>query len=548
MPARLPYPRQAPTLHDQRFPSRRSAVMGLGPMVATSQPLAAQAGLTILHAGGNAVDAAVATAAMLAVVEPTGTGPGGDAFALSYLAQSGEVRALNGSGRAPAALTPDLVRAQGYATMPERGALSVTVPGAVAAWDALLRAAGRMGLPEVLAPAIATAERGYPVSELIARAWQASAPLLAAHPDARTHFLPGGRAPGAGEVVRLPALARSLRQIAEGGAAAFYHGPIAAAISATVQAAGGCLATGDFERHRSTWVEPIHADFHGLRVWQCPPNSQGIATLQALAIAGGFEIPPEAWGSGEHLHVLIEAMRLAFADARAWAVDPELHPVPIAMLLSEPYLSQRRALIKPDAALQTTTTGLPTGRDTVYIAVVDGEGNACSLINSNYMGFGSGLVAGATGIALQNRGAGFTLDPDHPNCCAPGKRPYHTLMPALATRSDGSLHACFGVMGGLMQPQGQLQVIVNMQACGMDPQRALDAPRFQVTPDDRVAIEPWFDDAVRASLARRGHALITREAAPSAASFGGGQCIAVTEDGVRIGGSDPRKDGSVVAS
>jgi gamma-glutamyltranspeptidase/glutathione hydrolase len=542
------YPRRARSIHDQPFPSRRSAVMGLGPMVATSQPLAAQAGLSILAAGGNAFDAAVATAAMLAVVEPTGTGPGGDAFALVYRARGAEIHALNGSGRAPAALTPELLRAGGHTQMPQRGALSVTVPGAVDAWAALARTHGRMSLAELLAPAVAVADGGYPVSELIALAWQASEPLLAAHPDARQHFLPGGRAPRAGEIIRLPALARSLRLIAEGGAEAFYRGPIGAAIVDTVQAAGGCLDASDLADHYSTWDQPIHTAFRGIRVWECPPNGQGLAALQALAIVDGLELAPAAWAAPDTLHPCIEAMRLAFADARAWIGDPATAAIPVAALLSERSIAGRRALIRMDRALPDPVPGTPVGDDTVYLAVVDAEGNACSFINSNYMGFGSGLVAGTTGIALQNRGAGFVLDPQHPNACAPRKRPYHTIIPGLATRPDGSLYACFGVMGGHMQPQGHLQLMVNLRVHGMDPQRALDAPRWQVTPQGRIGLEPWFGNTVRQSLASRGHTLVPTDTPLSAASFGGGQLIAITREGVRVGGSDPRKDGCVVAS
>jgi len=524
--------------------------MGIGPMVATSQPLAAQAGLRVLLAGGNAFDAAVATAAMLAVVEPTGTGMGGDAFALLYVARTGEVRALNGSGRSPAALTLEALRARGLTAMPERGILSVTVPGAVDAWAALVAAYGRLPLADVLAPAIATAETGYPVSELIAAAWQASEALLAAQPAARAHFLPGGRAPRAGEVVRLPAMARSLRLVAEGGAEAFYRGPIADAIVACSDAEGGFLSRADLARHRSSWDTPLAIGFGSLRVWECPPNGQGLAALVALAIADGFDLgATTGWGSAAHLHLLIEAMRLGLADARAWVSDPDRGEIPVDGLLSAEYLDRRRASIHPDATLPAPASGILASDDTVYLAVVDADGNACSFINSNYMGFGSGLVAGETGIPLQNRGAGFVLESKHPNAYAPGKRPHHTIMPGLATRAtDGSLYACFGVMGGYMQPQGHLQVVANLQAFGMDPQRALDAPRFQITTGDRIALEPWFGRQVRSALASKGHALVGKRHTPPAASFGGGQIIAVSETGVRIGGSDPRKDGVVVAS
>lgn len=531
------------------FPSRRSAVMGLGPMVATSQPLAAQAGLQTLLAGGNAVDAAVATAGMLAIVEPTGTGLGGDCFALVYTAATRSLRALNGSGRAPAALDVARLNALGWTAMPQRGALTVTVPGAVDAWARLVAEHGRMPLAEVLAPAIATAEKGYPVSELIARAWRAGAPLLALHPAAREHFLPGGDAPRAGTRVRQLGQARALRQIAEGGAEAFYRGPIADAIVASVKAAGGCLDHADLASHASAWDAPIATRFHGLDVWQCPPNGQGLAALVALAVAHGWDLPALPWGSGEWMHRLIEAMRLGFADAHAWVADPAFAAAPVATLLAPAYADARRALVRSDRAMPAPASGIPRGSDTVYLAAVDGDGNACSLINSNYMGFGSGIVAGWTGIPLQNRGAGFTLEAGHPNRLAPGKRPFHTIIPGMATRTgDGTLFACFGVMGGHMQPQGHLQVLAAIRCAAMDPQRALDAPRFQIVPDGRIALEPWFSDHLRDDLAARGHALIPREATPAMSTFGGGQVIAVSEDGVRIGGSDPRKDGCAVAA
>lgn len=538
-------PRNAPGLHALPFPSRRSAMLGLGPMVATSQPLAAQAGLAILQAGGNAFDAAVACSAMLNVVEPTGGGIGGDAFALLYRAHDRQLLALNGSGRAPATLTSEALRAAGHRAMPERGPHSVTVPGTVDAWASLLVAEGRFGLDRLLAPAIDAAEHGYPVSELVAGAWQASESLLAARPEARAHYLPGGRAPRAGEIVRLPGLARALRRIAAEGPAGFYRGPTARAIVACLRAEGGQLSEQDLAEHRSTWERPIGTDFHGIRVWECPPNGQGLAALLALAVLRGWNLGACAWGGAEHLHPMIEAMRLGLADAAAWVADPAFATLPLDQLLGEAYAAERRALLRPDRALPEARAGLSGGTDTVYMAVVDAEGNACSFINSNYMGFGSGLVAGDTAIALQNRAAGFSLAPDHPNALAPRKRPFHTIIPGLATRPDGRLFACFGVMGGPMQAQGHLQLLTNLRVFGMDPQRALDAPRFQVMRDGGVALEAWFGDATRTALERYGHPLVPREDTPPMAAFGGGQCIGMTEDGVRVGGSDPRKDGMV---
>lgn len=542
-------PTNAPSLHRLPFPARRSAVMGLGPMVATSQPLAAQAGLQVLLAGGSACDAAVATAAVLAVVEPTGTGLGGDCFALAYASATATVRALNGSGRSASALDLATLHRLGLARMPERGALTVTVPGAVHAWATLLTEHGRMSLAEVLAPAIAIAERGYPVSEIIAAAWASSASLLARSQAASEHFLPAGRPPNAGEIIRLPGMAGALRAIAEGGTDAFYRGPIADAIVEACTAGGGYLSHDDLAGHTSAWASPIRTTYYDLDVWECPPNGQGLAALLALAIARDLDVGAAPWGSPDHLHLLIEAMRLAFADVTAWVADPESSTAPVDTLLSKGYIDARRALIQPHRALAAPGTGILPTSDTVYIAVVDGDGNACSLINSNYMGFGSGIVAGWTGIPLQNRGAGFVLDAGHPNAYAPHKRPYHTIIPGLATRSsDNSLYACFGVMGGHMQPQGHLQVLTNLKVYGMDPQRAVDAPRFQILPAGDVALEPWFSSVTRRELVARGHGIVPRAATPAAASFGGGQVIAVTEDGVRIGGSDPRKDGAVAAA
>ena len=553
------------------FPSRRSTVLGTRGVVAASQPLAAMAGVRTLLAGGNAVDAAIATAAALAVVEPTGCGMGGDAFALVFDAAAGRVDAYDGSGAAPRAADADALVAAGHAAVPQRGAFSVTVPGAVDAWAELAASRGTMGLDALLAPAIELAEGGFPVSERIAAAWRASERLLAGDPAARRHLLLDGRAPREGEVMRLPAMGRSLRAFAEGGRAALYGGPLGGAIAAAVAAGGGWLTADDIARHAGRWVDPIRVGFAGLHVWQCPPPGQGLAALIALGIADGWRGEPSAerpderrraaaagdeaptsaaaWGDVAHLHPLIEAMRLGFADAAAHVADPDAYAVPIAQLLDPAYLAARRALVHSDRAMGMPTTGVPGPGGTVYLAVVDAAGNACSFIQSNYMGFGSGLVAGETGIPIQNRGAGFVLAAGHPNRLAGGKRPFHTIIPGLATRAtDGSLFGVFGVMGGHMQPQGHLQVLANIAWHGFDAQRALDAPRFQITPGGRVALEPWFDDTVRRGLADRGHDVIARDDTPPAGTFGGGQVIVVDDAGVRHGGSDPRKDGCAIAT
>lgn len=526
----------------------RSVVWGRGAMVATSQPLAAQAGLAILAAGGGACDAAVATAAMLNVVEPTGTGIGGDCFALVYEAGTRRVLSLNGSGRSPAALTAEHLRQRGYTTMPQRGALTVTVPGTVHAWAALLADQGRMGLPEVLAPAIATARAGYPVSERISGAWQASTELLARDAAACRHFLPKGRAPGPGEVIQLPALADALALIAAEGPDAFYRGPIGADIVATCQAAGGALDADDLAAHRSIWTVPMSTSFRDLTVWECPPNGQGLAALVALALLNG--LPPERdWGSPAALHLVLEALRYGIADAAAHVADPAFDLPAAEVLLSEDRLAPRRAALRSGRSAGGVPPMPAAGSDTVYVAVVDAQGNACSLINSNYMGFGSGLVTQETGIALQNRGAGFTLAQGHPNCYGPGKRPFHTIIPGLATYTlDGSLRAVFGVMGGPMQPQGHVQVLVNLLDHGLGPQQALDAPRAQLMADGRVALEPGFSLATQRELSAGGHQLVPASQVPGPGHFGGAQLILLDEAGTRAGASDPRKDGQAIAA
>ncbi|MDZ4718479.1 MAG: gamma-glutamyltransferase [Roseiflexaceae bacterium] len=538
---------QTPVVTGERYPSRRSVVMSTRGIVAASQPLAAQAGLRILMAGGNAADAAIATAAVLNVVEPMSTGIGGDAFALIYDAATGRVRALNGSGGAPMALTPAIFAERGLTAVPSLGMLPVTVPGTIDAWATLLAQHGTMTLAQVLAPAIEYAERGFPVSEIIARGWAASTTKLQGHPDAaRTYLIGGQRAPRAGEIFKSPGLADSLRQIAEGGRDAFYRGPIAEAIVATSERYGGFLTMQDLAAHTSTWEEPIHTNYRSHTIYECPPNGHGLTALLALNLLEGFDLAHLTPGSPEALHLTIEAMRLAFADAATYIADPLHAQVPTDYLLSEAYTSGRRRLLDPNRAAATIPAGeVPGGHDTVYLSVVDETGNAVSFINSLYMGFGSGVVAGDTGIALQNRGACFVLDPQHRNCLAPGKRPYHTIIPCMALR-DGKLWASFGVMGGFMQPQGHVQMLVNMLDFGMNPQEALDAPRFELLEpylhQADVAIEHGAD--VEAALVRYGHLVVPK---PRNGGFGGGQIIVVDAQGVRQAGSDPRKDGCAVA-
>ncbi len=538
--------------------SRRSNVLAGRGMVATSQPLAAMAGLRILLDGGNAADAAVATAATLAVVEPMSTGIGGDAFALFYdahAAPGARITALNGSGRAPSGLHLADLRRAGLDEIPLDSANSVTVPGTVAAWADLLNRHGRMPLSAVLRPAIEYSRDGFPVSELIAASWQRGEAKLRRLPSG-LELLPGGRAPRVGEVVRLPELARTLQAIAEGGADAFYQGETGRRIAAFVQEQGGWLALSDLAAHRSTWDEAISSQYRGLRVWECPPNGQGLAALLALNIVAADDLraapPAERW------HLLIEAMRLAFADARRWVADPAFVDLPLAELLSPVYSSGRRRQIDSQRANLRPRSGLPASEtlpvqpaprsDTVYLSVVDGQGNACSFINSLYHGFGSGLVAPGTGVALQNRGALFSLDPDHANCLAPGKRPYHTIIPAMVTRGD-DLWASFGVMGGFMQPQGHVQVLVNLLDLAMSPQEALDAPRWCLMdgePDGPIAVEASAGAELIAALQTRGH-VVEVKAGLERMVFGAGQVIRRdVASGVLIAGSEPRRDGCAV--
>jgi len=508
-------------------------------MTATSQPLAAMAGLRMLMAGGNAADAAVTMAAMLNVVEPFSTGIGGDCFALIYEAKSGKTVALNGSGRAPAAFTLEEAQRRGLTAMPFTGPLAVTVPGTVSGWAALLERFGSRSLADCLAPAIAAAEEGFPVSPLISAGWRTMEAKLARDPEAARVYLP---APRAGDLNRQPDLAQSLRTIAEGGPEAFYRGPLAERIARCVQGHGGYLTEGDLTSHSVTWETPIRTSYRGVEVLEHPPNGQGLAALEALNILE-LDPPEEDYFDPARWHRMIEAMRISMVDAGRYVADPVHAPAPVAGLLSKVYAAERRSLIRGDSVLPLVMPGKPTGGDTVYLAAMDAQGNAVSFINSLYAGFGSGLVVPGTGICLQNRGACFTLEPGHPNTLAGGKRPYHTIIPALAFR-EGQLWLVFGVMGGFMQPQGHMQVLVNLVDYGMDPQAALDAPRFRV--DElgglKVAVERGVPMETRRALAGLGHEVMAETQFEP--GFGGGQIIAISaENNVRWGGSDPRKDG-----
>jgi len=521
-------------------------------MVATSQPLAVAAGLEVLARGGNAADAAVATAAALNVCEPTSTGIGGDCFALYYDAQTKQISALNGSGRAPAGLNLERLHAEGFSTeLPPFHPYTITVPGACAGWCDLVERFGRLPLSDVLAPAINLAEDGFPVAPLTAYFWRRGVERQLRHAPNGAELTIKGRAPQPGEIFHNPGLARTLRTVADSGKEAFYQGEIATAIASVVHYAGGCLDESDLAAHNSTWDQPISTTYRGLEVWECPPNGQGLATLIALNILEGYDLVGQQPISKERLHLLIEAMRCGFADARWYVADPTTNPAPLKWLLSKEYAADKRNHINLKQAALDLSYGRPhAASDTVYLSVVDGEGNACSFINSNYMGFGTGIVPAGWGFTLQNRGLNFSLDASHPNSLKPGKRPYHTIIPAMATHPDGELFASFGVMGGFMQPQGHLQVIVGLIDDGIDPQTALDRARFCIEGGDaggRVALEEGIPVNVMAELAQIGHPVYP-VSGQARALFGRGQIIVRDpESGVLWGGSDPRADGCAMA-
>jgi gamma-glutamyltranspeptidase/glutathione hydrolase len=537
------------------FQSNRSAVLGRRGMVASSQPLATEAGLRILRQGGNAADAAVATAAALNVTEPNMTGIGGDVFSLYYEAQAGEVTALNGSGRTPKGLTIDGLSRDGiHDEIPLYHAHSITVPGACAGWFDLIARHGRKGMGEILIPAIELAEEGFPVAPITARLWSASLGPLRSSPGGAA-FMIDGRGPRPGEIFRNPGLAETFRTIAEGGAKAFYEGEIAEAIAKLVQAHGGTLCEEDLAQHASSWDQPISTVYRGLRLWECPPNGQGLAALLALNILRGMSLGEQDPLGAQRFHLMIEAMRLAFEDARWYVADPDhatTPRIPLEELLSDDYANTRRKLIDPGRAHPKPKRGAPSASsDTVYLCCVDADGNACSLINSNYMAFGSGLSPTGFGFTLQNRAQQMSLDPTHPNAVAPRKRPYHTIIPALLTReSDGSLYGPMGVMGGFMQPQGHLQVTVAMADDDCDPQAALDRPRFGLMAGrgaGTVSVESGLPAETRAGLSAMGHTLQEVDGL-ARIQFGRGQIIRRDPNGVLWGGSDPRADGCAMGT
>jgi gamma-glutamyltranspeptidase/glutathione hydrolase len=487
---------------------------------------------------------------LLCVVEPISNGIGGDCFALYFDAQTRRVTALNGSGRSAAGTDAASLRQAGHMDMPKFTGAAVTVPGAVRGWGDLLERHGTMPLKDLLAPAIEAATSGFPVTEWIAESWKHSESKLRRDAGWQSgdkdngppqpsgaELLKDGRAPRFGEIVRLPEMAATLRGIAEGGPDYIYNGEFAARAAAHVQRYGGWISADDFATHAGEWVEPLSTNYRGVTLYECPPNGQGLAAIIACSLADGFDFA--AMDETARLTHLIACMRAGFQEAQRWVADPATSEIPLAELLSREYAARKRAELNVSKAFQGHLFG-PKGDDTVYLSVVDGKGNACSFIQSCYMGTGTGLVVPGTGVSLQNRGHGFTLEEGHPNCLAPNKRPYHTIIPAITTR-DGELHACFGVMGGHMQPQGHLQVLTHLLD-GLSPQAALDQPRWQlVGREARLMVEPGFSTAAIQGLMERGH-LLERVDGFDRIHMGGGQVI-VKHGEVLIGGSDPRKDG-----
>jgi gamma-glutamyltranspeptidase/glutathione hydrolase len=521
------------------YASARSPVLGRD-VIATSHPLASQAGMAMLLRGGTAVDAAVAAAMALTVVEPTGCGIGSDAFAIVHDGHA--LHGLNSSGRSPAAWTPELFA--GGTAMPERGWGSVTVPGAVAGWIALLKRFGRLELPVVAAPAIRFAREGYAVTPIVAAQWQRAAGLLDREPGFAECFLPDGRAPRPGEIFRSEPHAATLEAIADSDGEAFYRGKLAEAIVLHARQHGGLLTLEDLAGHTADWVETLSYPYAGAVVHELPPNGQGIATLIGLGILEQLGVPRRHADSVQDVHAAIEATKLALADLYEYVSDPDWMRVPPARFLDPDYIARRARLVDP-ARAGDPRHGTPGPGGTVCLAAADRAGMMISYIQSNYQGFGSGVVVPGTGISLQNRGAGFTLKPGHANQVGPRKRPFHTIIPGFAVQPDGAPLIAFGLMGGPMQAQGHLQLMLRMLAYGQNPQAAADAPRWRILAGRRVAVEPGMDAGLLEALSARGHELVLERTEDSFA-FGGAQIVQRIAGGY-VAGSDPRKDGQALA-
>lgn len=528
--------------HGHRFPSRRALVFGSRGMVATSHPQAAMAGLETLKKGGNAVDAAVAAAAALTVTEPTGNGLGSDALAIIW--KDGRLWAVNGSGPAPKALSRQVLTRLGMEELPPSGWLPVCVPGAVAVWAALSHRLGRLNLAEALAPAVELARSGAAVPASIAQSWARAearyrrvknAPELAPWFDT---FLKDGRPPLPGETMALKHHAKTLELIGSSEGEAFYRGELAERIGAFSAKTGGLITAEDLADYSPRWVDPLSRDYRGITVWEMPPNSQGLVALMALGILDGLEAG--AWDDPMTVHRRVEAVKLAFADGRRYIADPDRSFVPAERLLSDHYLSGRRSLVSGRAAIPAA--GELQSEGTVYLAAADGQGTMVSMIQSSYGGFGSGVVVPGTGIALNNRGLGFSMETGHPNELAPGKRPYHTIIPGFLTKGSEPIGP-FGVMGACMQPQGHVQVLTGLLDHRMNPQEALDAPRWRWTGGLDLAVEQSFPSDLALALERMGHNV---RVSLDSGTFGRGQIIFKTPQGALAGATEPRADGAVL--
>jgi len=523
----------------------RSVVRSTGAMVASSQPLASITGLDILKRGGNAVDAAIAMAAVLNVTEPHMTGIGGDAFAMIYSSKTKNLEALNASGRAPRSLTADHFASRKIATMPMTGMEPITVPGAFDGWVTLLEKHGTMKLADLLAPAIAYAEDGFPVAEKTSADWEPEIAKLKATAAAASTFLVNGSAPPPGAIFTQKNLARTLRTLARGGRDAFYRGDIARAIVDYCQTHGGFLSMEDFAAQTSNWVEPISTTYRGYTLCELPPNNQGLTALMLLNILEGIDLTSMRSDPERYYHTLIEATKIAFADRNRYIADPAFSRVPVQELLSKEYAARRRTLIDPAKAMDPPSYGdIRSGADTTYFTVVDKDRLAVSFINSIFSAFGAGVVAGETGIMLHNRGSGFSLEPGHPNQFAPGKRPFHTLIPAMVFK-DGKLLMSYGVMGGDIQAQGHVQVLINLVDRGLNLQQAIDAPRLRYISGKGVMMEETLTEPVIDALIRKGHErVLPPPGVMHRALMGGGQAIMIDPvTGALSGASDIRKDG-----
>jgi len=527
----------------------RSEVIAQNGMAATSHPLATQVALDILKQGGTAVDAAIAANAMLGLVEPTGCGIGGDLFAIVWDANTEQLYGLNASGRSPESLTREFFIDNGYEMIPQRGPLSVSVPGTVDGWFELHGKFGRLEMDKILAPAIQYAREGHPVAELIAYYLNRSAPILSRYTNFKETYMPDGTMPAKGEIFKNPDLANTYEKIAEGGRDAFYKGEIARTIDRYMKEHDGFLSYEDLATHTSEWVDPVSTNYRGYDVWQLPPNGQGIAGLQILNIMEGYDVAGMGFGSAEYIHHFVEAKKLAFEDRAYFYADMDFSDIPVDRLISKEYATERRALIDPNLAARRYDHGNPDPHNTIYLTTADKDGNMVSLIQSNYRGMGSGMTPYGLGFVLQNRGEAFNLEEGYFNTYEPGKRPFHTIIPGFITK-EGKPYISFGVMGGAMQPQGHAQIVINLIDFGMNLQEAGDAPRIQhggsseptgtrMTDGGVVFLETGFDWEEIRSLIEKGHSIQW-----NLGGYGGYQAIKYDEkNGVYYGASESRKDG-----